>query len=127
MNIVINPISDKPMYEQIEEGIKAAVFEGKLKQNDPLPSVRQLAKELNVSAITTKRAYIDLEHEGFIYTVSGKGTFCKTDNLAEIQNARRIKMLEEYERLTEESLKIGVTRDMLESIIEKVYGGEDDE
>ncbi len=127
MNIIISPISDKPMYEQIEDGIKRSIFEGELKNNDILPSVRQLAKDLNVSAITTKRAYIDLEHEGFIYTVSGKGTFVKTDKLTQIQDARRIEMLEEYEKLTEESMRIGVDKETLEKIIEKVYGGKKDE
>ncbi len=115
------------MYEQIEDGIKRSIFEGELKNNDILPSVRQLAKDLNVSAITTKRAYIDLEHEGFIYTVSGKGTFVKTDKLTQIQDARRIEMLEEYEKLTEESMRIGVDKETLEKIIEKVYGGKKDE
>lgn len=121
LNLTVDPKSDKPMYQQIEERIKTAMIEEKLKQNDPLLSTRQFAEELNVSPITVKRAYIDLKHDGFIYTVSGKGTFCRTDNLAQMQSARKIEVLEEYKKLTEETLKIGVARDTLENIIEKVY------
>lgn len=127
MNIVISTSSDKPMYEQIEEGIKKAILDGEFKHSDMLPSVRQLAKDLNVSSITTKRAYIDLEYEGFVYTIAGKGTFVKTDKLAEIQDVRRKEMLEEYQKITEESMKMGVDKKTLEEIIEKVYGGNEHE
>lgn len=127
MNIVISASSAKPMYEQIEDGIKKMIFDGELKHNDMLLSVRQLAKQLNVSAITTKRAYIDLEYEGFIYTIAGKGTFVKADKLTEIQDVRRKEMLEEYQKITEESMKMGVDKKTLEEIIEKVYGGNEHE
>lgn len=127
MNIIISAASAKPMYEQIEEGIKKAILDGEFKHSDMLPSVRQLAKDLNVSAITTKRAYIDLEYEGFVYTIAGKGTFVKTDKLAEIQDVRRTKMLEEYRKITEESMKMGVDKETLEEIIERVYGGNEHE
>lgn len=82
MNITIDYTSELPMYEQIEACIKANILCGKLQFNDTLPSVRQLAKELNVSTITTKRAYMDLEHEELIYTVFGKGTFVNTVDLS---------------------------------------------
>ncbi|MDP4178368.1 MAG: GntR family transcriptional regulator, partial [Bacillota bacterium] len=75
MKINIDYNSDLPMYEQIKTCIKENILSGKLNYQDPLPSVRQLAKELDVSTITIKRAYIDLEHDGFIYTLSGRGTF----------------------------------------------------
>lgn len=127
MNIIISAASAKPMYEQIEEGIKKAILDGEFKHSDMLPSVRQLAKDLNVSAITTKRAYIDLEYERFVYTIAGKGTFVKTDKLAEIQDVRRTKMLEEYQKITEESMKMGVDKETLEEIIERVYGGNEHE
>lgn len=127
MNIIISAASAKPMYEQIEEGIKKAILDGEFKHSDMLPSVRQLAKDLNVSTITTKRAYIDLEYEGFVYTIAGKGTFVKTDKLAEIQDVRRTKMLEEYQKITEESMKMGVDKETLEEIIERVYGGNEHE
>ena len=74
MKINISYTSDKPMYEQIEDCIRQAALSGELENNHPLPSVRQLAADANVSTITVKRAYSDLEREGILYTISGKGT-----------------------------------------------------
>ena len=75
MEIVISNSSGKPIYEQITDQIKAQIMAGSLKAGDPLPSMRTLAADLRVSVITTKRAYNDLEAEGFIETVTGKGSF----------------------------------------------------
>lgn len=121
MNITISYTSEKPMYEQIEDGIRKAIYDGELKNHEMLPSVRQLAKDLNVSAITTKRAYIDLEHEGLVYTISGKGTFVKLDNIEALQTNRENEALEEFEKVTEESKKIGISKNKLLEIIEKIF------
>ena len=75
MNIIISNSSDKPIYEQIRAQIKQMIISGELQAGDQLPSMRMLAKELRISVITTKRAYEDLERDGFIYTVVGKGSF----------------------------------------------------
>ncbi|MDO5725231.1 MAG: GntR family transcriptional regulator [Tissierellia bacterium] len=75
MHIIIKNSSDKPIYEQIKEQLKREIIEGNLKPGDKLPSIRFLAKELRISVITTKRAYDDLEKEGFINSVQGKGSF----------------------------------------------------
>src|SRR5699024_8393716 len=75
MNIVIATNSKEPLFQQIKEQIKAHIFSGELKEGDALPSMRLLAKELKVSVITTKRAYEDLEQEGFVVSAVGKGTF----------------------------------------------------
>lgn len=75
MNIVIDNSSGKPIYSQIEEQIKKSIFEDKLILDDILPSIRALSQELKISVITTKRAYEELEKQGFVYTVPGKGTF----------------------------------------------------
>jgi len=75
MNIIINNSSMQPIYEQIVEQIKAAVIQDKLHSEDPLPSVRSLAKDLRISALTVKKAYDTLEEEGFVVTVHGKGSF----------------------------------------------------
>ena len=85
MNFFINAAGDKPMYEQVKDGIKEAILSGELKAHDLMPSVRQLAADLNVSMITTKRAYADLERDGLIYTVAGKGTFVKSEDLEMIR------------------------------------------
>ena len=77
MRIILSYQSGIPIYEQIKEQIKASVLSGDLSENDLLPSIRQLARELKVSVITTTRAYNDLEIEGFIQTVPGKGCYIK--------------------------------------------------
>ena len=75
MDIIISNSSGKPIYEQITSQIKQKIMQGELKEGDALPSMRLLAKDLHISVITTKRAYEDLEREGFITTVVGKGSF----------------------------------------------------
>ena len=79
MNIIISNSSDKPIYEQITVQIKSMIMSGQLKEGDPLPSMRTLAKELRISVITTKRAYEDLEKDGFIATIVGKRRKTKAD------------------------------------------------
>ena len=93
MKININYTSDKPMYEQIEDCIRQAVLTGQLENNTLLPSVRQLAADINVSTITIKRAYADLEREGVIYTVSGKGTYVRLDNVSKLQDKQNTELL----------------------------------
>ncbi len=80
MDIIISNSSGVPIYEQIEEQIKNQIMTGELSAGEILPSMRVLAKELRISIITTKRAYEDLERDGFIESVMGKGTFVKAIN-----------------------------------------------
>ena len=75
MELVISNASNLPIYEQIVVGVKQHILSGELHEGDLLPSIRALAKDLRISVITTKRAYEELEREGFIYTVAGKGCF----------------------------------------------------
>ena len=77
MDIIISNSSGKPIYEQITSQIKQKIMQGELKEGDALPSMRLLAKDLHISVITTKRAYEDLERDGFITTVVGKGSFIR--------------------------------------------------
>ncbi len=81
MEIFISNTSDKPLYEQITAQIKNLILNGALKEGDALPSMRILAKELRISVITTKRAYEELEREGFIVTQSGKGSYVAARNV----------------------------------------------
>lgn len=127
MKIIISYTSDKPMYEQIEDGIKQSIYDGEFLNNAMLPSVRQLAKDLNVSMITTKRAYIDLEHQGFVYTVSGKGTFIKLDNLSDIQNTREKEILAQFENKLEELKNAGINKNIIVKLIDKIFGGNNNE
>ena len=80
MDIIITNNSDKPIYDQIKEQIKGMILGGELKEGDALPSMRLLAKELRISIITTKRAYEELEREGYIESYTGKGSFVKGIN-----------------------------------------------
>ena len=81
MDIIISNSSGQPIYEQICRQIKGAVASGKLKPGEPLPSIRNLARDLRISVITTKRAYEELERDGFICTVAGKGSFVAQQDL----------------------------------------------
>lgn len=80
MDIIITNNSEKPIYDQIKEQIKEMILKGVLKEGDALPSMRLLAKELRISIITTKRAYEELEREGYIESYTGKGSFVKGIN-----------------------------------------------
>ena len=93
MEIVISNSSDKPIYEQIASQIREAVMAGELATGEQLPSIRSLATQLRISAITTKRAYQELETQGFIHTVPGKGCFVAGDNL-ELLREERLRMVE---------------------------------
>ena len=75
MRVIIRNSSDIPIYEQVEEQIKEAILSDDIHEGDMLPSIRQLAEELKISVVTTTRAYSELEQEGYIYTVQGKGCF----------------------------------------------------
>ena len=95
MNILIDNKSGAPIYDQIYSQIKSQIISGILKENDVLPSIRGLAKDLRISFITTKRAYEELEREGFIYTIPGKGCFVALKN-AELIREENLKKIEEH-------------------------------
>ena len=97
MDIIISNSSSKPIYEQISSQIKGMILNGTLNEGDALPSMRLLAKELRISVITTKRAYEDLERDGFIETATGRGSFVAAKNLEFVR--------EENLRIIEENLR----------------------
>lgn len=115
------------MYEQVKDGIKEAIMNGELKAHELMPSVRQLAADLNVSMITTKRAYADLEREGLIYTVAGKGTFVKLEDVSMIQEKHINEALELFRKQAEVLKKLGVPVERLDDELEYVYGGNSNE
>lgn len=127
MNLFINAAGDKPMYEQVKDGIKEAIMNGELKAHDLMPSVRQLAADLNVSMITTKRAYADLEREGLIYTVAGKGTFVKLEDIGMIQEKHAAEALEQFRIQAEALRKLDVPIEKLENELRSIYGGNNNE
>jgi GntR family transcriptional regulator len=94
MNLIISNSSEAPIYEQIVTQIKNLIMKGDLTENELLPSIRSLARELQISVITTKRAYEELEREGYIASVPGKGSFVAAQN-RELMREARIKIVEE--------------------------------
>ncbi|MGU8414264.1 GntR family transcriptional regulator [Clostridium perfringens] len=102
MNIVVSNTSGIPIYEQIAKAIKNDILSGDLKENSALPSIRSLASELRVSVITTKRAYEELERDGFIYTLPGKGSYVAEQNKELLMEEK----LREIEEKLEEAIDI---------------------
>lgn len=98
MNVIVSNASDRPIYEQIYLQLKGVILRGELREGDALPSIRALAKDLRISVITTKRAFDDLERDGFIYTVQGKGSFVAAKN-GELLREEQLKQIEQ--KLTE--------------------------
>lgn len=124
VNIIISNSSGIPIYEQITSQIKDMVIKGTLKEGDSLPSMRLLAKELKISVITTKRAYEELERDGFIETVVGKGSFIASKNIEFIKE-ENLRILEEY---LSKAVKIARSSDItlqeIYDIINILYGDE---
>ena len=105
MDILINMKSGTPIYDQIYVQIKSQIINGTLKENELLPSIRRLAKELRISVVTTKRAYEELEREGFIYTLPGKGCYVAPKNV-ELLREENLKKIEGY---IDEIVKLAVS------------------
>ena len=95
MNLFIDNKSGAPIYDQIYTQIKSLIISGALSENDPLPSIRNLAKDLRISVVTTKRAYDELEREGFLYTVPAKGCFVAPKN-TELLREEHLKQIENH-------------------------------
>ena len=113
MNIIIANSSPDPIYEQITKQIKSQILSGDLKEGEALPSIRRLAQDLQISVITTKRAYDELEREGFLNTVGGKGTFVAVQN-RELLREKKMKIIEEIlARAVDESRLMGIGEEAL--------------
>ena len=125
MTILIDNKSGQPIYEQIVEQIREQILMGTLGADEALPSIRSLAKDLRISVITTKRAYEELEQEGFLYTVAGKGCFVaeKNTELLREEDLRRIEEhLSEIRRL---AARCGLTRAELREMLEIIEEDEE--
>ncbi len=111
MDIIIRNTGESPIYDQIKNQIKGHILRGELREGEALPSLRLLAKDLRVSVITTKRAYEELEREGFIATVPGKGCFVAPRNLELVREEGRRQVEEHLTRAVEAGRSAGVGRD----------------
>ena len=121
MNIIISNSSGEPIYEQIVKQIKNHILTGVLEEGASLPSIRNLAQELRISVITTKRAYEELEREGFIHTMPGKGSFVSGQN-KELLREKRIKIIEEkLQEAIEESRLLDLSLEELKDMLTILY------
>lgn len=121
MKLIISNSSEKPIYEQIVVQIKGLIIHDELTQGEVLPSIRNLAKELQISVITTKRAYEELENEGFIETVPGKGTFVASQN-KELLKEKKMKIIEEkLSDVVDESKNFGITYEELSEMLKILF------
>ena len=124
MNIIIRNTGDAPIYDQITQQVKGLILRGELQEGEALPSMRLLARELRISVITTKRAYEELEREGFITTVPGKGCFVAPRNL-ELVRENALRQAEEHlQRAVEIARTGGVTLKELTETLNILYGGD---
>ncbi len=124
MDIIISNSSGEPIYLQITSQIKAMIMSGELKEGDALPSMRNLASQLRISVITTKRAYEDLEREGFIESYTGKGSFVKAQD-KELMREEHLRQIEGL--LFEAILKANISKVSLEELkemLELMYNSE---
>lgn len=121
MDIIISNTSGVPIYEQIEEQIKSQIMTGSLVAGEALPSMRVLAKELKISIITTKRAYEDLERDGFIESVTGKGSFVKAVNSDIVKESMMFEIQKLLDKACDKAVIGKVTRDELKEMIDLLY------
>ena len=125
MNILIDNKSGEPIYNQIYSQIKNQIISGELKEDEMLPSIRGLAKDLRISFITTKRAYEELEKEGFIYTLPAKGCYVAPKNV-ELLREENLKKIEEHiEQITKLAVSCNLSRDDIMEMI--TFGMEEQE
>ena len=121
MEIIISNNSDSPIYEQIKEQIKSEILNGRIKPGEMLPSMRFLAKELRISIITTKRAYEELEREGFIESYTGKGSFVKEFNVEILKESVKCDIEELFEQIIDKSVMADLSYEELMEIFKVIY------
>lgn len=126
MDIIISNSVDTPLYEQVKEQIKNKIVANELKARELLPSIRSLAKDLRISVITTKNAYDELEKEGYVETIPGKGTYVANKNTELIKEEQ----LQKVEGLIDTAVSIakisGISKDEIKEMLDILYGEENE-
>ena len=123
MKIIINTSSMVPIYEQIVDQIKTLIRNKELKENDILPSVRSLAKELKISALTVKKAYDNLESEGFTITVHGKGTYVAATNTELLLEEQKKELETDLEQAIQKGRRCGIRDEEIKELFELILEG----
>ncbi len=121
MDIIISNVSGVPIYEQIEEQIKGLIMTGELKAGDALPSMRTLAKDLKISVITTKRAYEDLERDGFLESIVGKGSFVRGVNNEIMKESMLYAIEEALEKAVDKALLGKVSLEEMQEMLSIIF------
>lgn len=124
IDIIITNSGEAPIYQQIVDQIKAAILRGELAGDQPLPSIRLLAKELQISVITTKRAYEELEKDGLIYTVPGKGSFVAEHDASRLEESKRLVVEDKLKEAIEIAKAMGLTKSELSKIFKSALEDE---
>lgn len=123
MNIIINHSSMVPIYEQIVDVVKTQIRKGELKEDENLPSVRMLAKELKISALTVKKAYDALEEEGFAITMHGKGTYITAANTELLLEEQKKEIEADLEKAVFKARRCGISDEELKNLLELILEG----
>lgn len=123
MKIIINTSIMVPIYEQIVDQIKMLIRSGELKENDNLPSVRTLSRELKISALTVKKAYDTLESEGFTVTVHGKGTYVAATNTELLLEEQKKELEADLEQAIQKGRRCGISDEDIRSLFELILEG----
>ena len=124
MKIIINNTSMVPIYEQLMEQIKSEIIYSRLKENEALPSVRTLAGELRISALTVKKAYDGLEAAGFVTTIHGKGTYVAASNTQLMEEERRKEVEADLEAAIQKGRRCGMKEEEIRSLFELIMEDE---
>lgn len=121
MRVLISNASSEPIYNQISNQIKSQIIKGDLQEGELLPSIRGLAKDLQISVITTKRAYDELEKDGFVYTVPGKGTYIAMQN-RELLKERKLEIIkDQLNVLIDECRQMDISYKEIDNIVRKLF------
>ena len=123
MEIIIRENDSRPIYEQIVREIKKAIIKKEIRPGDLLPSIRSLARELEISVITTKRAYEELEKEKLIYSVAGKGFYVKEPNRERLKEDQLCEIEEKMVHVVEQAKDMGVSLQEMKEMLEMLYEG----
>jgi len=120
MFIVLSPLNPEPLYKQVTDQIKDAIAAGTMKPEEKLPSIREMSRELNISMITTKRAYADLENEGYIFTRPGLGSFVADVGLDRLRDEKLEEIKKELDRILTAGEKVDISADEIIEIVREL-------
>jgi len=121
LKVIISNSSDVPLYQQIKEQIKDAVFMGELSEGDPLPSIRSFANDLKVSILTIRRVYEEMEAEGFIVSRAGLGTFVSVKNIELLRDSKRRLVEEKMQEMIQSAKTLSISKEELITMMDILY------